>query len=417
MSSNHRTVSESIPSNFDKDIVWLNANISNNDNYDEIVSCNISDLLGAGGLSGASMYKIVVHRASNQSQSLVCKMIPKNLQERSQKLGQPRESIFYESFSSKLKSIGMSIPNTYYSYGDMLTGEKQIILQDLSDCIQAGYFYGEYSPHNWDKDLNALILPCNEILAAPLSEQEWIETITRKAFSEAASLHGLFWKNEEFLNLSWLRSSDWMLGKNQESWQASQETAVNYWKNTKEKIKTKADYAVTWSPLVIECIESSLSKISWTTYQEDITTRDWTMVHGDFHPANMMWKPISSDDKTKASGLIYFLDWEMVGIGSGPQDLAQFFISHVSSEARRICELKLLREYYEALNETIKSDKFSWEDCKRDYSHGGAERWIWLLPLLAEMCPDKMVQFFHDQLQHFLEDHNLNASNIGMPRV
>lgn len=141
------------------------------------------------------------------------------------------------------------------------------------------------------------------------------------------------------------------------------------------------------------------------------------MVHGDFHPANMMWKPIPSYDKTKASGLIYFLDWEMVGIGSGPQDLAQFFISHVSSETRRICELKLLREYYEALNETITNDRFSWEDCKRDYSHGGAERWIWLLPLLAEMCPDKMVQFFHDQLQQFLEDHNLNASNIGMPRV
>lgn len=415
----NRTVSEPIPSDFEKDLVWLNANITNCDN-DEIVSCNVIDLSGAGGLSGASMFKIQVHRASGNIQHHVCKIIPKDLQERSKSLGQARESIFYESFSIKLQSIGISIPNTYYCYGDMITGEKQIILQDLSDCIQSDYFYGNHSPHNWTKDLNALILPCNEILETPLSEQEWIENITRKAFSEAAKLHSLFWKNEEYLKLSWLRNADWMLGQNQESWEASQETAINYWTNTKEKIKSKADYVVSWSPLVIECIESSLSKISWTDYQRTIKSRQWTLVHGDFHPANMMWKSLPSDDNTKASGIIYLLDWEMVGFGSGPQDLAQFIISHVSSEARRICELKLLREYYDnilALNDAITNDNFSWEDCKRDFSHGGAERWIWLLPLLAEMCPDKMVQFFHDQLLGFLEDHNINPNNVGMPRV
>lgn len=402
----NRTVSEAIPNEFDKDIVWLNANITNESNNNDVVTCKIKDLSDAGGLSGASMFKIQLDRASGQSQSLVCKIIPSNLKERSKNLGQPRESIFYESFSSKLKSIGMSIPNTYYCYGDMLTGEKQIILQDLSDCIQSGYFYGNHSPHNWDKNLSALILPCNEILVSPLTEQEWIETITRKAFSEAAKLHSIFWKNEDYLTLDWLRSADWMIGKNEGAWQAAQETAINYWANTKEKIKTKADYTVIWSPLVIECIESSLSKISWKEYQETIMTRQWTLVHGDFHPANMMWKPLVSDDNTKVSGLLYLLDWEMVGFGSGPQDLAQFFISHVSSEARRSCELKLLREYYDAiltLNESITSENFSWEDCKRDYSHGGAERWIWLLPLLAEMCNDKMVQFFHNQLQQFID--------------
>jgi len=426
INSNSRTISLPIPDGFDKDIEWLNANINNDGNDDKIISCETIDLSGSGGLSGASMFRLVLNKASGTTKTLVCKLTPQDKQERSKELGQARESIFYESFSDSLKSIGLSIPSTYYCYGNMQTGEKQIILDDLSDCIQAGYFYGNHSPHNWGKDLNQLISPCNQNLVAPLSEQEWVEVITRKAFNEAAKLHSLFWKRKEYLQLKWLRSADWIVGEGEESWTASQQTAVKYWENTKEKIKTKADYGVCWSPLVIECMEASISKISFSSYQAERSSASyqWTLVHGDYHPANLMFKslplPLSSNDGNKANGIVYLLDWEMVGLGSGPQDLAQYIISHVSSETRRLCELRLLREYYDALlasNETITNDTFSWDDCVRDYSHGGAERWIWLLPLLAEMCSDQMTQFFHDQLQHFLEDHRIDGTNIGMPRV
>jgi aminoglycoside phosphotransferase (APT) family kinase protein len=36
----------------------------------------------------------------------------------------------------------------------------------------------------------------------------------------------------------------------------------------------------------------------------------WTLVHGDYHPANQLYNP-----KTKE---ITTVDWEMVGLGSGP---------------------------------------------------------------------------------------------------
>jgi len=72
----NRTVSEAIPNDFDKDIVWLNANITNeSNNNDDVVTCKIKDLSDAGGLSGASMFKIQLDRASGQSQSLVCKCL------------------------------------------------------------------------------------------------------------------------------------------------------------------------------------------------------------------------------------------------------------------------------------------------------------------------------------------------------
>ena len=39
----------------------------------------------------------------------------------------------------------------------------------------------------------------------------------------------------------------------------------------------------------------------------------WTLVHGDFHAGNQLF-----DRKT---GEITTLDWEVVGLGSGPQEL------------------------------------------------------------------------------------------------
>jgi thiamine kinase-like enzyme len=78
---------------------------------------------------------------------------------------------------------------------------------------------------------------------------------------------------------------------------------------------------VKWDPLLVACLDASFAKISWDVFQDNIKSTAWTLAHGDFHPANMMWD--------NAASRLVLLDWEVVGLGSGPQDLAQFLISHM----------------------------------------------------------------------------------------
>ena len=48
------------------------------------------------------------------------------------------------------------VPIAYYAFGDEQTGEKVVILNDLSAFIQTGYYFGPSNPGNWGKDLNLL---------------------------------------------------------------------------------------------------------------------------------------------------------------------------------------------------------------------------------------------------------------------
>lgn len=61
-----------------------------------------------------------------------------------------REALFYQNMANNLK---VKIPKVYYAFGDMETGVKVIIMQDMSSFIQAGYFFGPGNPTNWGKDL------------------------------------------------------------------------------------------------------------------------------------------------------------------------------------------------------------------------------------------------------------------------
>ncbi len=74
-----------------------------------------------------------------------------------------------------------------------------------------------------------------------------------------------------------------------------------------------------------------------------------------------------------------------------------------------------MRAYHAEL--TSDGIDYPWEACWEEYRRGGAERWLWFLGLLQGMCPDVLVQRFHDQVLAFLLDHGLDAENIGMPRV
>jgi aminoglycoside phosphotransferase (APT) family kinase protein len=133
------------------------------------------------------------------------------------------------------------------------------------------------------------------------------------------------------------------------------------------------------------------------------------LVHGDFWPGNIM---ISKSDTRD----LRLLDWEMVGLGSGPQELGQYILSNMDPSERRECEDKLIRNYHRELEQL--GVELSWEDCWKEYLIGGLERWLWFLvyfcsregPLL------KWAQFFHDQIKEFVHDHNIQPENVTQPR-
>ena len=103
----------------------------------------------------------------------------------------------------------------------MDTGEKILLLEDLSDGVQSGYFFGPHSPHNWGKDLDALTR------VAPGVTTERIASI---AFEEAAKMHAKhWWCNSELKSISWLRSTDWLQGHGEQSWTAAQTMGKDAW--------------------------------------------------------------------------------------------------------------------------------------------------------------------------------------------
>jgi len=181
------------------------------------------------------------------------------------------------------------------------------------------------------------------------------------------------------------------------------------------------DDQVRWSQELVDIIDASLAQISWDNFRKTGATKkkDWTLCHGDFHPGNCIVQSSSSSGKTSHGSLI-LLDWEMVGFSTGPSECAQFLISHMAPAERRKCEMDLLRAYYEKLRTVVgekrlDAEKYSFEDCKESYALGGAEKWIRLIVFLHCICPPKMVQFWHDQLLAFCQDHKITPDRIGMP--
>eukprot|EP01038_Epipyxis_sp_PR26KG_P005120 gene5120-7133_t len=397
----------------------------------EVQKVEPTDYLQAGGMI-AHMKKIKVHYINGSSQLFVLKSMPEAGQQRSKELGLVREAFFYTYLAPHMRAHGVNVAQSTYCYGDFTTGAKSILLEDLNESsIQSGYFFGGGSPLNWGKDLTSLI--SREAINGDLSNISTPIDISKDAFINAARMHALFWNDHNLLQTKWIRATEWLKNENHVSWLASQNHAAEIWNKTKSKI-LDGQSKVAWSPHVLECMDKSISLISWEVYQQELKDRPWTLVHGDFHPANIMWKINDNKDNFSNSSRSVLLDWEAVGVGSGPQDIAQYLISHMDPITRKENENELVQIYYNTLISTVSdvkslvddsieqkcrvdSEKYKLEDCWYDYRQGGVRRWVWLLALLSGMCPDPMVQYFHDQLEAFMIDHNVTTDNIGMPRV
>lgn len=332
-------------------------------------------------------------------------------------LGLAREALFYRHLSSALAAAlpAHALPRAFLALGDMQTGHKIIVLQDMAasagrQMVDSGLCFGMGSPLNWTRqgevESIALAYPTVTPQACALS-----------AVTLAAALHRRYWMNKELLQHDWLKGSDWMCGRGEASFHAAQAQARTAWQAT---MAEGDGYGVRWPPQLVQCVLASISKgcavDAWDCWVKESHSRPWTLVQGDFHPGNVQLLLEPAGTPTSQAPLTSCLvDWEAVGVGSGPQEVGQYLISHMSPSVRRQHEQALVQAYWAGVGG---EERMPWETCWAEYKHGGAERWVWLLAVLTQWgAPADAVQYWADQLSAFMCDHGITADNIGMPRV
>jgi len=343
--------------------------------------------------------------------SLVIKQVPPEGRPQSQMLGLAREALFYKHLAPKVtQEFPAIIPKIYHSFGDMASGSKVVIMEDLSTSsyIDSGILFGPGNPNNWMRNLPAIITQAYGNRSPPSSYQ-----VANDTFLAMAKVHATFWKDSSLLESSFLRCADWIQGQNRASWEGSQGFIQGIWKKLNES--GDIDTVIQWNPLVRECTTKAMDGISWEAQLKRLcisADTNWALVHGDFWPGNVLVS-------TESTSNLKLLDWEMVGLGSGPQDLGQYVLSNMDPQERRDCEHKLVQNYHaELIRCGVSKDEFGWDECWEEYKIGGIERWLWFLvyfigqegPLL------KWAQFFHDQILAFLHDHQIQPKDLIQPR-
>ncbi|CAJ1959165.1 unnamed protein product [Cylindrotheca closterium] len=328
----------------------------------------------------------------------------------SKQLGLAREALFYSQLSQDLPAN--LFPKIHYSYGNYETGEKCVIMEDLENAIDSGVLFGPGNPNNWKRDLPTLAAKAGN----PSSKQ-----VAMVTFVQMAKVHATYWKSSSKLltnDKSWLRGQDWLQGQGQDSWKASQGMLQNWWK---DYLEADQPAIIKWDPKVQKATEKAMNGISWESQLERLHTNGhWTLVHGDFWPGNIMWMILGSNSNNNNDDdddQIKIIDWEMVGLGSGPQELGQYVISNMDPAERRASEKELVQAYYKELQANLEDEKCcSWEYCWSEYKIGGVERWLWFLVYFIGNGMGDWAQFFHDQISEFMNDHNLSEDDITQPR-
>ena len=346
-------------------------------------------------------------------------------------LGLAREALFLSSpLAVRLAAVlAGALPKVFFAAGDMASGLKAIVLEDVAVGVQAGRFFGPGSPLNWGSSPPSSAELDGDAAPSPAD-------VTRAAFLVCARWHRAFAGDRALLSADtapFLRGAAALGGRAaaaEKEWRAAQTQAANSWSNYEASLAGGAIPAnLQPTPRLLNLVRASLARAVWPDAAAAAHTRaatgNFTLVHGDMHPANCLW--LSSSASENRGSRLVVLDFEAVGVGSGAQDLAQFVISHMTPADRRACERGLLREYVDAFASASgapgesaarsHSPASDYDSVSREYAAGGSERWVWLLALLAGMCPPAMVAFWASQLDAFCEDWGVTADNIGMPRV
>lgn len=323
-------------------------------------------------------------------------------------------SDLFQRLKTALDKAGFpnALPKIYLSGFNESTGEKGIVMEDLSPpptntgeetlpgCIQAGWLFGPGSPLNW-KHIDEI----QRIASHATSARD----IVQMTWELCAIWHSIFWKDETLLlNSHWLKGIS--IIKSEFETTANMLTQV--WATHYEPFLHTDKYRLT--ERLVNIIRASLRQLSFERAQEMLQNRQhYTLTHGDWHPGNTLYRLTNQE--------LIIVDFECVGVGSGPQELAQFLISHMDILERRTCEINLLQRYYKTLIENSDSHvpkTYSFEQCLAEYVSGGTERWIFYVVMSPTWGSSvEQIQYWIDQLSAFVDDHKVTEHTVGMPRL
>lgn len=341
--------------------------------------------------------------------TLIFKTIPDTVAFRSVSLlqGQNRESKFY-GWTGKSPLLQRLCPRVYHTEHSDVSGDFVIVMEDLSErSISVSKLLGNQC---WG--------PCTDIPAKYTQEDQQLlvlETIMRSA----ADIHASHWRDRSLLSEPWLKYSDHLVGRGRARYEYGLIAIRASW----EKIKllsttasngaSSGDGAALFSPLMAQTMETALKNSSWHEFRQsfDIDREDvpFTLSHGDFHGANMLWRTDASDSDSS----LVLLDWSEVGISCPFTEISQLMISNARIDFRRKYERRLFDLYYDCLiSQGVDATVFTRDMCWEKYVLGGIEKWLQFVVILATISlsnpshlPWSAICWFHDQVEAFVKDH------------
>ncbi|KAG0266600.1 hypothetical protein BG011_001789 [Mortierella polycephala] len=371
-----------------------------------IISAECKGLDGNRGLVGV-MTRILVTYTLNKDTHELHLILKKSNDGRKTRLGniisgQIREAIFYSSDLAKQIAPKTLLPKVYYAHGSEWLGEHVILMEDVKQR------HGKDKDAKMPVDVNFIF--GNQIWGIP-------DSIDRQAlppaaemlehmFVTAAETHAQHWNDAGLLHLSWLKSAGWYHGTNRARWEWGVHTGASGWANGKIRAES-AEYPVKYSDKFVKIMDESFKRASWDRLQKRLQDKSlpFTLVHGDFHAANMILDQPTSSATSSSSIVLY--DWSEVGIWEPTADLGQTVISDVPISLFKAHARPALQKYWDRLVElgTIKESDYPFETCWRSFLRGGVEKWLWMFAILSGhfAMPAPAMQYFHDQMMAFID--------------
>lgn len=395
-----------------------------------IESAACESLADHSGLSGDLQVLTVTlseSGARKEIKLLIKQSMPGEEKAKSSKaFGKHREAYMYSTIGPWLRERARSdcsfIPRAHYAVADPSVGQYSVVTDYYDGSIEAGLFYPK-SIHNSSNERRR---------ARDLPPSITRRDVTLEAVRVAARIHGCFLLDGTLLSderiSEHLRMADWIQGNGRESFLASQQMIQDGWRSAKIKHDKGENDVAEMKQEFIEVMDASVgqaldfdafvSKWSGAGAEGDLP---FTLVHGDFHPGNLL-VPASSVGTGRVE--LVLVDWEAVGVGSGPQDIGQYLISHTDAAEAVDMLGRIASLYRETLVDTVAGTNPSLvgsvpsaESTRREMIYGGLERWVWLFAVMCGMpIPSNYMQYFHDQMYDWMVLNDVTPETIGMPR-
>ena len=201
------------------------------------------------------------------------------------------EASFYRDLAAELP---VRTPECWYAAHDVATNAYVVVLEDVAPAVQGDQMHG-----------------CSV-------------TDIASAVDELALLQGPRWGDPTLLDLEWARRP---------SPEAAQGTGdLVTWAFE----SFQANYTARLQPETVALADRFIPRIREYVAH---TPEPWTVVHGDFRADNLLF----------GGPRVVVVDWQTVGLGAGPTDLAYLLGASLLPEVRRVHEDALVDRYVAGL--------------------------------------------------------------------